>query len=224
MGNLDDRTLGSFLLLVYILEIYEVVEDLHDELELVRNERIEVCEVFLRCVGIISGRQLELSLKRCLFFVVEFVEFHLASAVFLKETDLCDVLRSGVAKLDLNLETSHDFTVVVCGLANLAGRDNLAEGLLCSAGNPHLSLACVMETCYDFLELEEEFLVVVDELRYLIDKENKAEVRCFAFDVEGYLVLEFLDADDEVVFLQYAHGWSRLRGKEAVPVLSRGRG
>ena len=56
-----------------------------------------------------------------------------------------------------------------------------------------------METGYDFLELEEEFLMVVDELRYLIDEEDKAEVRVLAFDVEGYLVLEFLDTDDEIV-------------------------
>ena len=56
-----------------------------------------------------------------------------------------------------------------------------------------------METGYDFLELEEEFLMVVDELRYLIYEEDKAEVRALALDVEGYLVLEFLDTDDEIV-------------------------
>ena len=56
-----------------------------------------------------------------------------------------------------------------------------------------------METGYDFLELEEDFLMVVDELRYLIDEEDKAEVRVLALDVEGNLVLEFLDTDDEIV-------------------------
>ena len=199
MRDLDDRTLGSFLLLIDILEVYEAVEDLHDEFELVRDERIEVCEVLLRGVCVVPSRQLELGLEGCLLFVVEFVEFHLASAVLLKETDFGDVLRGGVAKLDLNLETAHDLTVVVCGLADLAGRDNLAEGLLCGAGNPYFSFACIVETGYDFLELEEKFLVVVDELRYLIDEEDKAEVRVLVFDVEGYLVLEFFDTNDEIV-------------------------
>ena len=47
VGDLDDRAFGSFLLFINILEVYETIEDLHNELELVRDERIEVCKIFL---------------------------------------------------------------------------------------------------------------------------------------------------------------------------------
>ena len=71
MDHLDDASFVTLHLLCNITQIEERVEHLHDQLELIRHERVVGDEVLLGLVAVVCGRQFELKVKRCLGAVVK---------------------------------------------------------------------------------------------------------------------------------------------------------
>ncbi len=224
VNHLDDASLVSLYLLRHIAEGEERVEHLHNQLELIRHERIVVHEILLRVVATIRCWQLELQVETSLILVVKRGEFRLHLLFFVENTFLRDDLRLCAFKGHLHLETPLDLAFLVFLLGNITVVHNLGEVLLGGASHPYLIIASLREFGDNLLQVEITVALLVDKLTHLVGKENQAIVIALIFQVGSQFHTEAVDAhvgvalDDALTDTVYGECRSQFLGNVEHPV------
>ena len=149
---------------------------MHNEFELVGYEGIVGNELFFVGEFPVSGRQLELVVDGTLLLLIEFPQLNLGTAGLVKDTFLGDVFRLGTFEGNLDLETTHNLTVILTGLGYLTIVEQFGEVLLGSATKPHTVVTHFVQSGDDFLKLQQQPTTSVDKLTYLINQEEKVKL------------------------------------------------
>ena len=176
VGDLQDGPFVALDLGVDVLQLHERVEHVHDELELIRHERVVVDEVLPVGVLAEAGREVELGVQGILLLVEEFPELHDSVLVLVEDTLLGDVLGVGALEGDTGLEAAEDLPVLVGSVVDVATVKHLRQVLLCGAADPDLLGTVLGQRGDDLLQLEEQLLAGADELADLVDEEQQAVV------------------------------------------------
>ena len=125
MNYLDDASLVTFYLLGYIAEVEERVEYLHNQLELIRHERVVIYKIILCFVATIGCRQFELKVETCLIFIVEGSQLWLHFLFLVENTLLGNYLRLCTFQGNLHFEASLDLAFLILLFCNVAIVHNL---------------------------------------------------------------------------------------------------
>ena len=224
MDYLDDASLVTLYLLGYIAEVEERVEYLHNQLELIRHERVVVHEIILCFVATIGCRQLELKVETCLIFVVECHKLWFYFLFLVENTLLGNHLWLCAFQGNLHFEASLDLAFLILLFCNMTVVHNLRKVLLSSTSHPYLVVASFREFGDNLLEVEITVTFLVDELTHLIGKENQTVVIALVLQVGSQFHTEAVDAhigvslDDALTDAIYREGRGKLFGNIQNPI------
>ena len=169
MSNLNDGAFVSFDFLFHESQLDERIEYLHDQPELIRHKRIIVYEFLPVVKSLVRGWQLKLCSNSIAFAVIQLTEFDACCPVFFKNTFLRDVFRFGSGKRYLYFKTSHNLAIIFACRIDLAALQNFLKILLGGRRNPYFIFTSLMQTRYNFLQLEQQPFAVVNKLTDFID-------------------------------------------------------
>ena len=224
MDYLDDASLVTLYFLGNIAEVEERVENLHNQLELIRHERVVVHEIILCFVATIGCRQLELKVETCLIFVVECHKLWFYFLFLVENTLLGNHLWLCAFQGNLHFEASLDLAFLILLFCNVAIVHNLRKVLLGGTSHPYLVVASLREFGDNLLEVEITVTLLVDELAHLIGKEDKTIVIALIFQIGSQFHTEAVDAhigvslDDALTDAIYRKGRGKLFGNIQHPI------
>ena len=216
MDHLDDASLVTLYFLGNIAEVEERVEYLHNQLELIRHERVVVHEIILCFVAAIGCRQFELKVEASLIFVVECRKLWLYFLFLIENTLLGNHLWLCTFQGNLHFEASLDLAFLILLFCNVAIVHNLGKVLLGSTSHPYLVVASLREFGDNLLEVEIAVTFLVDELAHLIGKENQTVVITLVLQIGSQFHTEAVDAhigvtlDDALTDAIYREGRGKL--------------
>ena len=119
MRDFQNGTFITFDFRIHVLQSHEGIEHVHNQLELIRNERIVVDEVLLVSVLAITGRKIELGIKGRRLLVIEFSELDDGIRILVQDTLLRDVLGICSLKGNTGFESAKNLSVVVACFSNV---------------------------------------------------------------------------------------------------------
>ena len=155
IGDVDERTLVTLHLLVYIVHGLEGVEYLLDELELIGYERIVGHEVVLVAIGLVGAGQDKLRVELGLVLRIHVGQHHFRFAFLVEDTLLRDIFRRSALQGSAYLETSENLSDLILRVGGAAAHvaHHLFQCLLGGAGYPYPRLADFFQPLDQRLEL-----------------------------------------------------------------------